>query len=273
MGYGTGGWAIDGEGYDLPRNELEAAAMNGNIEMIELLEEYSYPFNDVNVLYASGLATKHNGIAVMKYFLDKGFADVNFVHDDTLLSVVAQGGNVESVKLLLEYGARTDADSMPAEYGALFYACEWGNHEIAKLLIENGVSQGALTAALEQPTYRGYSDVVGLLVENGADIEKNWAIIYAAMRGSHILQYFIDQGIDINGRFDMGEDGADCTLLMVAVLSKNTFGIKALLEAGADTTLTNTQGQTALDIAKKTRNSAIIKMLEQYEGSGKKNSG
>jgi ankyrin repeat protein len=51
---------------------------------------------------------------------------------------------------------------------------------------------------------------------------------------------------------------------MVAATYENSFGVKALLEAGADTALTNSKGQTALDIAKKSRNSAIIKMFKQY---------
>jgi ankyrin repeat protein len=255
------GWAIDGEGVGLPKNELEAAAMNGNIAMIELLQKYGYPFIETNVLFASNFAIINDHIDTLKYFLEHDFIRSNFINknlgDETLLTFAVINRNLDTVDFLLEYGARTEA-------GALEKACESGLYEIVKHLIEKGVNEDILTVALESATDRGNFDIVKLLVENGANITED-AIRSAAQSGSHILKFFIEQGISIDSQFNYDDEDYDYTMLMVAAIWQNRFGIEVLLKAGADTALTNSKGQTALDIAKKSRNSAIIKMFKQYK--------
>jgi ankyrin repeat protein len=260
-----GGMSVSGEGVSLPRNELEAAAVNGNIEMIELLRQYDYPFNNTNVIYAGGIAIEKNQLNVVNFFLKNEFVDVNCHEGNkSLLSFATDAGNIDAVELLLQYGARSEEDD-----AIIAGASRFGNYAVVERLAKNGVSKNALNTALVSATEHGNFDIVKLLVESGAtDIQA--PVLFAAAMGSHILQYFLDQGAEINYQF---EKNSNNTALMVAAANQNSFGVKALLEAGADTTLTNTQGQTALDLAKKTRNSAIIKMLEPYEQSGKKNSG
>jgi ankyrin repeat protein len=259
-----GGMGVNEEGSALPLNEIEAAAVNGNVEMIKLLEQYDYPFNDINVFYANGIAIEKNQLDVVKYFLDNNFIDVNYENNRSLLSFAADRGNIDAVNLLLQYGAHTRNDDVhitDEENDTIIKgASRFGYYEVVERLVETGVSQNALDTALIQATDRGNFDIVKLLVENGATNIQNEFSAAAAM-GSHILKYFIEKGADIDYQ-DKDQDNE--TALMVAATYENSFGVKALLEADADTALTNSKGQTALGIAKKTHNSAIIKMFKQY---------
>jgi ankyrin repeat protein len=167
--------------------------------------------------------------------------------------------------LILGYGAITDDYDPELGYGALTKASQYGNTEIVKLLLENGATEYELIFALEDATNSGYFDIVKLLVEAGATDIQGTARL-ASVAGSHILQYFIDQGIDINYQYEFDNYDSNYTLLMFATINMNKKGIEALLDAGADTTLTNHEGQTALDFAMKAGSKDIVELLEKHKG-------
>jgi hypothetical protein len=68
----------------------------------------------------------------------------------------------------------------------------------------------------------------------------------------------LDNGASIDARNRRGE-----TALISTALNGQTFTVEVLLGRGADPTLTDHTGRTALDCARQNRHRAIVKMLEK----------
>ncbi len=87
------------------------------------------------------------------------------------LMFAAKAGNFELVKLLVEHGAEINAG---ASRGAtpLQFACMKGDFESVKYLIQHGAVVTNATASLSWAAWRGYSNIVVLLVEKGVPINQ-----------------------------------------------------------------------------------------------------
>jgi ankyrin repeat protein len=261
---------------DYPLNELEAATVNGNEKLLQLMREYGYPLNMENMYYASLRAIKYDQLNILQYFLMNGL-DVNFNLDnpgvdDSIAAAAAGSGfmTLEATKILYENGAVFSTS------GILDSVCAYGDLEIVEYLLGIGMnpddqtkySDGGIgTLPIENAVVYGYFDIVKRLVESGAKITdpiRNWdsgqdtILIIAAGYGYRILQYLIGQGaiVDYQG-------GNGHTALMNAVKQQNVKCVKILLDAGADTSLKNNDGQTAYDMAKETNNRDLIKLFEK----------
>ncbi|XP_077297190.1 uncharacterized protein LOC143918938 [Arctopsyche grandis] len=111
---------------------------------------------------------------------------------------------------------------------AIHFACQYGNCEVFKFLIENGAD----------PNYK---------IENGADPNyKNkrnvTSLHYAAKGGSvSIMKLLIDKGLDVNMSDDDGEIPLFC-----AALYKRTEAFKLLLKSEANPNAINSRGETVL---------------------------
>lgn len=118
-------------------------------------------------------AVWNNDTVAVKLFLDAGM-DVNSTIPNkdggtrTALSVAAEKGNPEMVRLLLARGAKITTE--------LYDAASGGNLETVRLLIQHGASTqirwdqqvGWKRTPLYIAIYRGYADVVRVLLENKA---------------------------------------------------------------------------------------------------------
>jgi len=122
--------------------------------------------------------------------------------------------------------------------------------------------------------HNGYADIVTLLLDNGADIEADeinwiggkplhWASEHAPAttkilldRGANVNAINIKQGSTCFGRTPLihnASQGEDCSEIT-----------EMLLQAGADVTLQEANGKTALDIAKEKNNTKIISVLSNW---------
>ena len=83
-------------------------------------------------------------------------------------------------------------------------------------------------------------------------------MIYAAGQGKvDVMNYLLDHGIDVNQRYKH-----DTTLIMWAAGYGQLDAVKALIARGADPTLVDDRGKTALVVARDQRLADVTAYLE-----------
>lgn len=145
-------------------------------------------------------------------------------------------GNLESVQLLLQYGAeinpKTDADYIP-----LSMACARGHFEIAKLLLENGAkiihnAEGLLPIHLVARA--GHRGLCKLLFEHKIDIEardkfSGWTPMFFAASEGHVT--ILQELIDCGGLIDV-RDEEHHSPTYYAAWEGHKAALQVLLDAG-----------------------------------------
>ena len=100
---------------------------------------------------------------------------------------------------------------------------------------------------LMMAAFKGYKDIVRKLIARDADVNKpGWTPLhYEATRGHvEIIQILLDESAYIDA-----ESPNKSTPLMMAAMYGSTEAVRALLDAGADPTLRNELGLSAVDFA------------------------
>ena len=114
--------------------------------------------------------------------------------------------------------------------------------------------------ALMIACYNGNEKAVKALLDKGAKVNKNgWAPLhYAAANGNNrIVQMLLDKDAFI----DAVSPNAT-TPIMMAARGGHIYTVKLLHDNGADATLKNQRGYTAMDFARENKNTDIAKGLE-----------
>ena len=179
-------------------------------------------------------------------------------HFVTPLIIAAHNGHLNSVKILLGYGADIEArgtlktgDQVAEGCTPLWAAAVTGHLDVVRLLIERNADVDGRTSMGSTPlraaAYEGHLDVVRCLVERGADVntrhyrEGNTPLIVASYRGHlSVVTYLIDKGafVDLQAK-----DGN--TALHDAAERGHLEIVSQLLALGASQ-LPNNQGLTPL---------------------------
>jgi uncharacterized protein len=143
-------------------------------------------------------------------------------------------------------------------------------------LIQQGVNVNELDANQDAPlvmaAYKGYTEIVKLLLEAGADIAavdpdmKATALHAAAYAGRTeaaklLIAYKID--IDKQGPYN------GYTALHDAIWQNNIETAKVLIEAKANVKIKSKDGQTPLELARARNRKEIIALIEQKEAPGR----
>jgi RNA polymerase sigma factor (sigma-70 family) len=136
----------------------------------------------------------------------------------TALSWAAWLNNAETVKILLDRGAKVNAGDSEGRT-ALHEAAHWGGH-ITKLLLDKGADVNARTK-------KGVTPVM----------------LAAAAQQPDALSLMLEKEADVNARDDEGK-----TPLMYAAENGRLANAKALLAEGADVRLKDKNGKTALEL-------------------------
>jgi len=184
------------------------------------------------------------------------------------------------VTRLLELGCNHSGRTREDTYSPLSNALVEGRLDIAELLLKydatfnlpdtniGGVAFHGVIRALCHSgvkTKRQLDDFVkaGLCLEGSVD---GTPYIHFAVQGRNLttLNYFIDNGVDINTKSKSG-----ATPLITAIEEKLKLQVICILEAGADVNIMNGSGFTALDIAIKHRVSKDIRQLLEKAGARK----
>lgn len=161
--------------------------------------------------------------------------------------------NAPVVAGLLERGF--DPNTLdPSGQHSLLLALRLKSDNVARLLVRvPAIDVEVRSAQDESPlmlaALRGYLDICLALIERDADVNKpGWTALHYAATGGHVdvIQLLLDKHAYIDAASPNGS-----TPLMMAAMYGSVDSVRALLVAGADASIKNDLGLTALDFAKR----------------------
>ncbi len=229
-------------------------------------------------------AAGEGDVAKVTALLKKNVAvDTRGDEGNTALIQAVREGSLDVVRVLVEHKADVNAKN---EYGytPLLFSTSDGDWNITKFLLENKAdvhvrgTSNTDTPLLHAAHHHNVA-LLPLLIQYGANIhdktETGSTALHVAASGGRVesVQLLLDKGLDINARNKYGN-----TPLIEAVDSYivryNHHGavgdyegtIKLLLENKADPNIKNSEGYTALDMAKGFAPNIddIVEMLQKY---------
>ncbi len=143
-----------------------------------------------------------------------------------------------------------------------------GQNEKVRLILDKGVKTDAPDpdgrTALMMAAFNGHTETIRLLRDRGAIIDTRdamgrTALMYAAS-GPYLetVRLLLEKSADVNRR----DTEEDFTALMFATAEGQSGVIQVLLAHGADTKVTDKDGDTALDFAEKNGHQEAAKILK-----------
>ncbi|KAI9707433.1 MAG: hypothetical protein M1836_000394 [Candelina mexicana] len=200
-------------------------------------------------------------------------ANITLPLDPTMLHSVAEAGDAEVVKLLLEHGADKEATDEWEDERALHAAARKGHLEIIKLLLDHGADIEAATRrmgfkALYIAVRDNQPNVVKLLLEYGANIDA-----YSQVRGYTPLHNASERGhveiiillLEHGANMEAATHPFGRTALYIAAWKNQPKVVELLLEYGADKEAVNRRSnEKALHAAARNGHLEIIKLLLEH---------
>ncbi|HEY9896353.1 MAG TPA: ankyrin repeat domain-containing protein [Candidatus Sericytochromatia bacterium] len=194
---------------------LIAAAKSGDINRIKAGIEADNSL--VNLKRDDGVpliyfAAVNRHVDVVTYLLDRG---VNVNDDDEpLLHIAVNTNNLEFVKLLIKRGAKVNLSTRNGKYLPIHGVCNSENPEIAKLLIAHGASVSPKSKEGLTPLHRCQSRAVAeVLIKNGANVNAkdvngytplHWFATPRETIDRPTIEYLLSEGADLNARDNQG---------------------------------------------------------------------
>uniref|UniRef100_A0A183CK55 ANK_REP_REGION domain-containing protein n=1 Tax=Globodera pallida TaxID=36090 RepID=A0A183CK55_GLOPA len=229
---------------------------------------------------ASGTDAQRRVLALLQQRTRNGFS---------ALHIAVYKGDKGALQTLLEAGAEPNATAAaPGVPPPLHLAAMSGNVEVLRVLVAHGANLQAQDfvryTALHCATYFGHVQVVRELLEAGADPNASGGVhdrpihIAAGKANPAMLKAFLEAGADPTLPDDEGNTAlhfaaktGHCTSMGLLLdrakdarqfaLQSNLYGDTAFLEAGADPTLPDDEGNTALHFAAKTGHCTSMGLL------------
>ena len=161
--------------------------------------------------------------------------------------------NPRVVASLLQRGFDANAVD-PAGVHGLFTALKDGSLKVAEVLVEWPKTQVEWRSPKDESplmmaALKGHADLVRKLIARGADVNKTgWTPLHYAATGGHlaIMEVLLEHHAYIDA-----ESPNKTTPLMMAAHYGSVPSVKLLLEAGADPTLRNQLGLSAVEFAQR----------------------
>lgn len=250
---------------------LMLAARDAASDMVELLLANGADPNVKNVYESTALVWGAGDFKSVSLLLDAGAnPNVRTKRNNTPLLVAASHpDSLRTVKLLAKHGAEIRSAGRGAVTPVL-RATEAGCLETVQFLLAEGCkaqSEGSRRSPLAVASNLGFESIVDLLLENGADPDREGSAanspLHAALLGEHpiIARKLVEAGAAVNGRRSTG--GVTALMLAAYVEQGDASSLRLLLEKGADPKATNERGETALGWARKRGFAALIEPLEK----------
>ena len=245
-------------------------------------------------------ASKNGQEGIVELMLESGFIDVNKQEEKgfkTALIYASKLGHQGVVDVLLKYAARRDLKDKTGKK-AIDYARENGHEGIVKTLelpkdfkefieatkvgntqaVRDFIQRGGDVNKVDEQGYRGLHhafhhaytyrkfDMVKLLIHSGADVNatdssKETFLMWASSeKHLGIVKLLVEKGADVNAT----DIARGQTALMYVALGHGLDSIaKFLIEKGADVNAKDYAGKKAIDHARRTERSSLVKILEK----------
>lgn len=170
-------------------------------EIIDLMEEMKDSGEQFNtrkelICYCSSKGK----LKIIKLLIEK--MDISTLYNQGILINAAFNGDLEMVQYLIDKGLNVNEKTEIGSEDALSYSAERGHTEIVRLLVKNGANihihnDKPLRLSLE----KGHLEIVKLLLDNGSDLYSKGGIpIRMCMRNHHfhVMEYLIENNLDVS---------------------------------------------------------------------------
>jgi uncharacterized protein len=164
-----------------------------------------------------------------------------------LMAAIAAHDAALALRLLAVSGIALETDDLVQGRTALIAAARAGDP--------------TLVAALVAAAWGGHDDLLDELLARGADLGRGGgaALARAANAGNtSTVQFLVARGVSVDGR-----DANGWTPLMAAARQGHEAAAACLLALGADKTIADDTGKTALDWARAGNHDGIVALLER----------
>ena len=233
------------------KSPLVTAVENGDLDSVKVLLKYT-PNTDVRKGLSLSAANGYTDI--LRCFIENG-ADINACgtyHNCTPLMLAIENGHANAVNVLLQYGANV-ARTDDSGFTALHYACEYnGSPEVLSFLISNGADVDARSSynpVFSVPSENGYADMKAARVRTVNTSSDNGVTpLMIAARESHlnVVTFLIKEGADVSLP---DYDGRTALHFAVGSSDNSCEILSCLIENGADINKRRMDNQTPLMVA------------------------
>jgi ankyrin repeat protein len=194
-----------------------------------------------------------------------GFSTVNAGSYEDFFQAIDRN-NAKAVAQLLERGIDPNTPN-PAGVPALMLALKLPTPAVAAALLARPDIHVELRNAQDESPLMlaalgGELEICQTLIERDADVNKpGWAPLHYAATNSHIpvIQLLLDHHAYIDAASPNGS-----TPLMMAAMYGNASAVKLLLESGADPSLKNDLGLTAIDFAQRVKKTGSVEIIAAF---------
>ena len=249
-------------------NELAAAAINGNKDLIKLVMDNCGKIESDRVACAIINASIYDQEDAVEYMLKAGL-DPNSENTggDSIISNVAYYGDAKAVNLLLQYGADCEGSKLEKESDTnspLLSAVQYGDADSVLALLKAGANPNENEDILYNAINNNNYDILKALLENNIkveDIKGRKPLSYASSFSTDIMKLLVEYGADINS-----DDYSDSPIY-IAVEQNNVANVEFLLENNVDLSMYN-NGEDLYSLAKENKEKEMLELFKKYNISG-----
>jgi ankyrin repeat protein len=181
--------------------------------------------------------------------------------------VMASTGNVDSARILLEYGVAPSLQKQAQEGTPLQLAAQRGDYDTVEKIVE-GAEKGLVMHEMSQSplcaaAMMGHADIVALLLREGHDPESKGAngatplMLAASVGHLHVMDTLLQAGAAVDGRHKF----AGSTALHFAAEMGQEKAVRKLCAAGADVEAEKNHGGRPLHTAADTNQPKVVAAL------------
>ncbi|KAH6902547.1 ankyrin repeat-containing domain protein [Coprinopsis sp. MPI-PUGE-AT-0042] len=219
-----------------------------SIQTITTLFKHGAKVEQEGIYNAIHATTNERAIELLRTYLDAGWDIHKPILDtgDALWESVTLNNEV-LVKWLLDHGANPAHNEHGHGVPGLAYAAMKASPEIVTMLVEKGKLPIKDSRALEMAAKEGRLDNIVRLLELGADVN---SVTIRSEEVWYVSEQEMEEGVG--------------SALHYAVQAGHADAAKLLLDQGANASLKDTKGFTALERAKRARKNNVIELIESH---------